>query len=677
MAYERPWHRLGRAEAAQKVKTTGDNVYSVNSDRLAAALECASLFDGCSITVPTVGGYTRTSRVLPGGSTPHIRRKAHSIVMGAHSLMFCQDDPIGMLTNNGGGWQEHNQSVLINNALSEEYKVEQGQGRFASTHALHRKGGLLALAATGGYMAFTWPGFDHPEVELENTLNVVLDTSGPDAPVLGLTRVAYYDPDWFYDCQEAFGSSLTRAAVERNTIDVTDISWKGAAVSGRKRYDHRRQVIPVYQAWRNKIAGTDGRTLGVLPKGEVCWDHEYSRGEIFPAWWRFEPELFGEWSWPLTQLVFHLCARINEMTHDTDETQKKAPQRIIAATQQQINQFGSSKGVKFLPVENKARDPRIIHAEMYNKDAIALIDRYEGWADSDGGQNSNHSSGGSGEMAKSGKHEHLRASYWTERHADPAQAAVDCIAIQQSRRFVWALQEMVDQGREIKRFWGPEGGAREEITVNDLDLDESRYAKSIQAVSDKSNSPEAKAEQLDEFFERGQIDGASWVQRQRDLDAQHVAEGITIQKKWLDEQIRKWRHASKESQLESDFYQSPRRGMDLDMLADHAQSAMLEAEMQGMGKTEPERLEYFELFIDECLYFTDMDQAQAQASIKTEAPLNSLFPALGAGPPATPGATSGGPATSIPAISAPGAAAIGPGQLAAISGQGQAGGLPA
>lgn len=676
MAYERPWHLLGKAEAAQKVKLTGGNIYSVNSDRISAALECASLFDGCAVTVPTVGGYTRSARTLPGSNVPHIRRKAHSIVMGTYSLMFCQDNPIGMFTNNGGGWAEHNQSVLLNQAIREEYKCEQGQGRFASAHALHRKGGLLGLASTGGYMAFTWPGFEKPEVELDDTLGVVLDTTGPHSPVLGLTRVAYYDPDWFYDCQDLFGSKLKRSTVESNTIDVTDIEWHKARVAGsRKRYEHRRQVIPIYQTWRNKVGNTDGRMLGVTPKGNVCYDKEYSRSELAPAWWRFEPELFGEWSWPLTQLVFYLCTRINEMTHDTDETQKKSPQRILCGTQAQIAALSKAKGVVGIPSTNAARDPRIISDEMYNKDAIALIDRYEQWADADGMTERNHSTGGSGDMAKSGKHEHLRASYWTELHADPAESAVDCIAVQQSRRFVWALEEMVDQGREITRYWGPEGGQREAITINDLDLDESRYSKSLDPVSEKSNDPAAKSAKLDEYFERGQIDGASWVQRQRDLDEQSVAEDITVQQEWVDEQIRRWMHASKEAQLEPDFYQSPRRGMDLDMLSVRVRSALLKAEMRGMGKTEPERIEYFELFLDECAYFTEMDQAQAKGSITAEAPLNSLYPALGAGPPQPAGvATSGGPgqpAAGLPAPSAPGAGAVSAGQLASlIGGQG-------
>lgn len=662
MAYVKPWHVMTGPEAASELKRLCGSAYEVNSDRIAAALQDCSMFEGIRVTVPAAGGYDRAQRNLPGSGIPHIRRKAHSTVMGTHALMFCNDNPIPMFTVNGGDWEEHTQATLLNQAVQEEYKTEQGQGRFNSAHDMWRKGGLTGLASTGGFMIFTWPGFEQAELELDDTLGVILDSAGPNSPTLGLARTGYYDPDWLIAYQEAFTDKpLTAEQIYENVIEVTDIEWvKGT--KGLQQKNYRRQVVAVRQGWRNKIGKTDGRMMAVLDRGQVLWDKPYTRRELAPAWWQLEPELFGDWSPSLTSLVYHLCARINEMTWDTDQTQRNTAQRIMFATKEQIDDFGQVKGIQFVPVANKATDPRLVASDMFNKDALLLIDRYEAWSDQDGMTERNHSTGGSGQMANSGKQEHMRASYWTELHASASRRAVDCIAIQQGRRFVWAFQDMVTAGVELTRYWGPEGSNREEITVNDLNLDESRFSKSISAISEEANSPQAKLDEAKEWLEIGKLDSTGYVALRQHLDTTAETEDTIQERKWVDDQIRKWTLAPRERLLEPDFYQSPRRWLDPEWTAKRVQSALMKAESQGMAKTEPERLEFFELFLDELAYFMEQDQAQAATQIKAEAPLASLFPALGGGAPGV--ATSGNPiqqqpAGGLPAASSPGS----PGQL--------------
>lgn len=666
MSYERPWHKRTKDEAPMALKKECQRAIEDNKPRMSTAITYGCQFEGSLLTSFLPVGYDAIAiNTQPGLNTPMLRRKLRSIVKGAHAQLWGNDDPLPQWMSVGGDWSTQTQAILLNRAIDAEY--EQPQGRFDNQHDLWRHAGLLAMAATGSVAVFELPGWGKTEARINDTLTMALETSGPNGAYLGCIGTDYYEPE-----ELCLRFPRQREAIEKNA----DNMWTLAETRGLNRGAggnprmESRWVVQVHFGYRCSVRGEDGRKIWTLKDGtRLGKDEVYEYDELPCTIYHFERQMIGDWGLPLSAYVHDVLRRQNEMAHDADQKQINSPQRIVQGHPETLAKIaGKTKATMEIESGSTLTDLRITELNSRDEAALSMIELYGRWADEDAMVDARHQGGG-GKMATSGKHEKYNASYFTEAFAPESRRIIHARTVQTGKRKVRALKDMVKEGQDIMRRW-EKGSLSEVIDVADLDLDENKFMLRVASVSEEKNSISSLLDFGQQMVEQEKGSLGELMQWRQHLDADSIGDAVTRIQQWLEKQIEKWLHAKDKERLSDDFYQSPRKWMDpLERWAEKVQQAMVAAESMGCP---PDRLEYFELFLEEIGVLIEQRDMQGKTSISATADLSQIYPgAAGAGP--TPGAMNAGPGT----LPAPNPA--GPGGLPSLGPPGGAapGGLPA
>lgn len=662
MPYIRPWHKHSKEEAPQVLLKECQGAINDNRPRYGAAITYASLFEGSLLTSFLPVGYAlASSNVFAGLESPLIRRKCRSIVKGCHAQLWGNDDSLPQFMSVGGDWSTQTQATLLNRAIDAEY--EQPQGKFDNEHDLWRHAGLMAMGSIGSTAVFELPGYGKTEARINDTLTMALETSGPFGAVLGCVGTDYYEPE-----ELCIQFPNDREAIER----CAELMWTLAESRGNKGAgsDVRFQtkwVVQVHFGYRVSIRGEDGRQLRILKDGtRLGKDRVYEYEELPCTLYHFERQQAGDWGTPLTAYIYEVLRRQNEIAFDADQKQLNSPQRIVQGPEEQLKKIGGkTRGTMTVASGNPMTDLRVTDLDTKDNAAIELVRLYGEWADEDAMVDARHQGGG-GKMATSGKHEKYNASYFTEAFAPESRRITHARTVQTGRRKVRALREMVKEGQDIMRRW-ERGSLSEVIDLSDLDLDENKFLLRVGSVSEEKNSISSLLDFGQQMVEQDKASLAELQSWRQHLDADSVGDQVTREKQWLQKQIEKWLHAKDNERLEDNFYQSPRKFMDLPRAAERVQMELLAAESMGAPA---DRLEYFELFLEELGVLIDQEQMQSQTSISATADVSQIYP--GAGPSPAGGAI--GPGQPSPGPGGPGLGAI-PGAPGAAAGPPLGGGL--
>ena len=663
MGYERPWHKRSKDEAPIALMKECQRAMRDNKPRLDTATEYASQFEGSLLTSFLPVGYNFASTsVFQGSATPLLRRKLRTIVKGCHAQLWGNDDPLPQWISVGGDWSTQTQAILLNRAIDAEY--EQPQGRFDNEHDLWRHAGLMAMAATGSAAVFELPGWGKTEARINDTLTMAVETSGPNGAYLGCIGTDYYEVE----------ELCLRFPKQREQIEkLADNMWTLAetrgmtARSGNSPRMESRWVVQVHFGYRCSVRGEDGRKLWVLKDGtRLGKDEVYEYEELPCTIYHFERQMMGDWGVPLTAYVYEVIRRQNEMAHDADQKQLNSPQRLVQGPEDQLKQVeGKTKATMLINSGSSMTDLRVHEFDSRDEAALAMIELYGRWADEDAMVDPRHQ-GGAGKMASSGKHEKYNASYFTEAFAPESRRIIHARTVQTGKRKVRALKDMVKEGQDIMRRW-EKGSLSEVIDVADLDLDENKFMLRVASVSEEKNSISSLLDFGQQMVEQEKASLGELQQWRQHLDADSIGDAVTRIQQWLEKQIEKWLHAKDKERLSDDFYQSPRKWMDpLERWAEKVQQAMVAAESMGCP---PDRLEYFELFLEEIGVLIEQRDMQSKTSISATADLSQIYP--GAAGPA-PGAMNAGPGSLPPSPGGGGLPSLGPAPAAG----GAPGGLP-
>lgn len=659
MPYKRPWHTCSKEDAPNELAAACRRAILDNQPRYGMALRFATLFEGSHLTSFFPVGYALdTQTVFPGMKNRVVRRKCRSVVKGAHALLWGGDDPLPLFRSVGGDWSTQTQAILLNRAIDAEY--EQPQGKFDNQHDLWRHAGMISMATVGSVAVFELPGWGQTEARINDTLTMALETSGQYGAVLGCAATDYYEPE-----ELAIRFPGQRERIYQNAKTMWQLQEQRRSGRLSKERMTERWVVEVHMGYRCAVRDQVGRKLWCLADGtRLGKDEQYEYPELPCTLHHFERETAGDWGLPLTAYVYELCIRQHELANDQDQKQINSPQRIVQGTAAAIKAAGGkTKGTMVLDSPSPAQDLRITELNNTDAAALALIELYSRWIDEDAMVDPRHQGGG-GKMASSGKHEKYNASYFTEAFAPESRRIIHARTVQTARRKVRALKQMVEDGQDITRRW-EKGSLSSVIDLADLDLDADKFMLRISSVSEEKNSVSTLLEFGEQLVEQEKASLAEYIQFRQHLDADSIGDQVSEERNWLQRQIEKWLHASDSERLEDDFYQSPRKHMQLERWADLVQSQLLHAESMGAPK---DRLEYFELFLEELAVLIEQKQAQENTNISATADVSQVFPNIGgsSGGPAIPGA---------PGLPPPGGGIPGPGPGSA--GLGAGGAIPA
>jgi len=619
MPYERSWHQHTKLDAPGALAKAAQRAIADNAPRYAMAVKFASIFEGSLLTSFLPVGYAlQSSNVFPGLKNRLTRRKCRSVVKGAHALLWGNDDPLPQFRSVGGDWSTQTMAILLNRAIDSEY--EQPQGKFNNQHDLWSHAGMIAMGSVGSVAVFELPGWGKTEARINDTLTMALETSGPYGAVLGCVATDYYEVEEL--CLKFPGQ---REAIEKNATTMWALGEKRPGAGGMQRMQ-QRWVTEVHMGYRCSVRGQDGRKLWVLRDGtRLGKDEVYEYDELPCTLHHFEREVCGDWGLPLTAYIYELCIRHNEITHDVDQKQINSPQRVVQGPAETLKKVsGKTKGTMTVPSEMASSDLRITDVNSKDDAGIQLAELYAKWIDEDAMVDARHQGGG-GQQATSGKHEKYRASYFNETFAPESRRIIHARTVATGRRKVRALKEMIREGQDITRRW-EKGSLSSVIDLSDLDLDEDKFMLRISSASEEKNSVPSLLEWGQQMVEQDKGSMAELIQFRQHLDADSVGDQVNRENQWIQRQIEKWLHSKDAERLEDGFYQSPRKSMDLERMADRVSLELLGAESMGAP---PDRLEYFELFLEELAVLIEQKQLADKTSVSTTIDASQAFPSLG------------------------------------------------
>lgn len=630
------WYRLDDALAARALIDECNRAIVCNESRRTEALIFASLFEGVEITSFDDRGYDLSNnevfRDLDGA--PVIRNTCRSKVLTALSKMAAQDSPLPQFMSNGGDWETRCKAVRLDRLVCAEYA--QPQGQFSNLHELFRHGACIAMAATGSFGVFYLPGPDTIIAELDDTMSIGLETSGRFGRVISLVRTTWYNTEELIARYPDF---------ETEILANESIMPNGILREGEVNDLCPERGVKVHQGWRVMLGEKNfGRELFVLKDGTVLKDdQEYKRSTPPAAFWHYERSLYSPWGVSLTRTIYAECQRINEILADVDHAEKNSPQGLVlhkkdATRTGDLDKVRGWQIVELTGTGNLTDGIQIVDPPKFASQSLELMMLHEQGVSDTSGVSAQHSAATRSVGTTSGKHENMVAALFTERFADNERRLIDMRTTMSARLIVWALQDMLEEVPDYKRIYA-KGDYVEEIKLEDLDLDLDRYTISIAPVSEDKNSPRARMEKADKWFESGLLSGDQLLAFQQDFDDKAKSQLTLGQENWLERQIDMWLHS------DEILYQGPLRGMDLPVAAKTVTLALLTARTK---RAPSNRLAWFTRFLDELQAFIDQAEMQAQTSLTAQVDPGMAFPGAGASapspaPPPGPAAGAGAP----------------------------------
>jgi hypothetical protein len=619
------WYRVHSEEdAAHLLLRAAHEALQDNATRRGVAKAYASCFEGLELTSFGGDGYQYDSpEVWPDvdAEMPQIKNTVRSICMTAVAKMTANDTPLAQFMTNKGGWEEQTKSVRMGRLVDVE--VEQPQGQFATLHELHRHGATLAIAATGSYMVFFFPGDDGVRAELDDTMSVGIEMAGRFGRITSLVRTTWRDADELAADFDEFEDVI----FENETI-CPDGSWSQTDDEGDIR---PRRGVKVVQGWslpykydKDSKTGKPGREMWVLEDGTVLRDRDWERKTGPWVKWDYERQMYGAWGVPLTRSIYEMAMRENRMLCDMDNAERNSPQCCIVLPQN-AEQEGDLDKARGWAVIRSMVDPKQINfvsPPKYNEMTANFVDRMNMGCQEVSGIGGQHSAATKATGTTSGKHEHLVASLFTERFADQERRLIQARAIDTAIQIVRAMEEVVKDDPDFERIWS-KGDTSEAIRAGDLDLDDSKYSIKIAAVSEDKDTPKARLEKAYGWLESGLITGTEFASIQETYATQEKSALVLAQEQWLEKQIDKWLHASPKDRLDENFYQGPTQWIDLPAALRHVSLSHLQARSRGAP---PGVLEWFDKFMAEASDYIDQAGAGGNATTVQDASGISLTP---------------------------------------------------
>lgn len=594
------WYDLRGDEAVRALKARCAIAETANKERAARACLFGSLFEGCQLsTFNSVGYDLITSQQFKLLQTPIIRNTCRSIVLTLLAKLFCLDAPLPKAMSDAGNWAQRSKAEDVDQFLECEYGMPQGE--FGNIDDLWNQAGMIAMAAVGSACVIVRPGYDQVEAELDDTLMLGVHRSGRWGSIRTVERTAWMDPEeMVFRFPRKYKADIL-ASIEDIEDPLESTRLARGSDSSTKR------MVRYYQGWRVRVNGHDGRYLLALKNGKKIQDDPYKRPQWPGVLFHWERQLAGEWGTPLTQSIIEDCIRENERLADADDMIANFAQIITMGPKSVTDQLAQAKGITRLEVDQPDL-LKVTVTERLDRQGLEAAAEHSRGAHAIAGVNEAQTSASKAPGSTSGYHEELISHSFAERFADQQRRLTHAKVDATAKRFLWAAQDMIEAGaKDFTRQWKTKDGQTyRAVKVADLDLDSSRYVFTIAAVSEDKDAPRTRAKKADEYLRLQLIDGAEWLQAQRDGDVTAATKLSNKQFSWVDNQIRRWTRDPEETLAKS--YRSPRKWLDPKASGRQVALAALDAEDAGCPQS---RLNYFDKFLDECTVLVRQEAEQA------------------------------------------------------------------
>ncbi len=650
------WHKYpDKTKAAKALVQWNDESITGNWSRASRVYMYSSAYEGYTVTsLSAFGVDVRSDMMLEGDAVPILVNRIRSMAKTFVAKTGANDDPVPQFVTNGGDYAQQQAAQNMDDVICAEYGCQ--QGGYADFHALARKLELMITTALGRGWVFVFPGEYggrwKPEAEIDDGLSIGTVREHQYGRILTLCRSTWRDP-------EALMSRTAKkhhAAILRNVeVIQPDIKSGGARLREVHSFSQPAQrLVRVIQGWHISTGKDDpGREMHTLKDGHWLEDNEWTRATPPGRHIDYDEELSAAGGTPLTQEVYRMFCRENEMYDNVDKLEQTTPLQTWVIPKGTTEggeikeQLESAEAVKIIEVTGSPKDAAmVIDSSGLPRTSMELIDRFAALQHEVTGISRGHNDGTQPSNVSSGVQASLEASLFPERHADFVLRfnrfrAVDC-----SELFVWAIQDIVADKQKYET-WAGDPDVKRLVKADDLDLDLSKYRTQIKPASERKDSVATRMQKAERWLNDPsvQFTGADMAQLWKTWDTDSAGDELTGVTDGVRKQLRKWRMlplAEAESK-----WRSPAKWMTIEGLQSALRIVVADYEDARDGNIPEDRLRLWENYMNQCVALIRalrldeaklMAEAQVAAAQKGAGAANgSPIPAAAAGAAPRPG----------------------------------------
>lgn len=642
-----------KALAAKKLVEWNDEGIAANWTRASRAYLFASAFEGYTLT--NLSGFgcnvLQTDLALDGDEVPITVNRVRALGKAFVAKTGANDDVVPQFVTNSGTFDQQQSAENMDRVVCAEY--EQQQGAYADFHALCRKLELMVTTALGRGWVFVFPGNYggriKPEAEIDDGLTINMVREHQYGRIIRLSRSTWRDPE-----SEIAKYPKKRQAILEN-VEVMQPDIK--AGSGIRAFpDLNTQVSPslrlvrVVQGWSIGLGAKDpGREMFVLKDGTVLEDNRWDRPSPPCRHIDYEEELSAGGGTPLTQTIYRLFCREQELINDADQVERNMPcEVLLTRTGDQMSagttvkkQLESAKGIIVVEVPQVEGAVEAMEMKGLPRKTMELLTLYAGLQHEIPGISRGHADATQQKNISSGIQASLEASLFPELHADFVLRfnrfrAVDCAEL-----FVWAIQDIVEAG-DLYEVWAGDDETKRMVKGDDLDLDMQKYKIQIKPASSRKDSPATRLQKAEKWLTDPTVTftGADMAQFWKTYDVDRFSEELDAITDGVRRQIRKWRSLPiLEAQAQ---YRSPAKWMTIQGLESALRVVVADYEDARDSNVPEDRLGLWENYMNQC---TSLIRTLKTEEAKLQAIAAGHNPGApnAAGPGANPGPSPGGP----------------------------------
>ena len=650
------WFRYpDKHKAAKALVQWNDESIAANWSRASRVYMYSSAYEGYTVTsLSAFGVDVRSDMMLEGDAVPILVNRIRSMGKTFVAKTGANDDTVPQFVTNGGEYGQQQSALNMFDVICAEYGSQ--HGAYADFHGLCRKLELMVTTALGRGWVFVFPaeygGKWKPEAEIDDGLSIGLVREHQYGRVLTLCRSTWRDPEWLMSRTH----KKHHAAIVRN-IEVVqpDIKSGGARIKEVHSLSQPCQrLVRVIQGWHIST-GKDvpGRELFTLKDGHWLEDNEWTRPSPPGRHIDYDEELSGAGGTPLTQEIYRMFCRENEMYDNVDKLEQTTPLQTWVIPKGTTEggeikeQLESAEAVKIIEVTGNPKDAAmVIDSSGLPRTSMELVDRFANLQHEVTGISRGHNDGAQPNHIASGVQASLEASLFPERHADFVMRfsrfrAVDCAEL-----FVWAIQDIIDDKQRYEA-WAGDPDVKRLVKADALDLDLSKYRIQIKPASERKDSVATRQQKAERWLNDPtvQFTGADMNNFWKTFDVDSFGDELTGITDGVRKQLRKWRTLPMEQAQAK--WRSPAKWMTIDGLQSALRIVVADYEDARDGAVPEDRLRLWENYMNQCVALIRalrLDEAQLVAEAQLAAAQSAggagnggQVPAAGAGAATGPG----------------------------------------
>lgn len=604
------WNADTDLEAADEVREFFSTFADTQSSRRSQSERYATVCEGMEMTHLGPWGYSYNALMprFPDEDIPIIRNVAYSLVDTLTSKIGAIDPPLPACLTNKGSWKDRRQASDLEQLVRAEYLSPKGM--FPTLHQCWIAALRLAAGATGSAAVQYYPDNGRVGARIHDTLDMAWSQ---DMRVQVVTTWMPLD-----DAKELFPDSEDILAL---SVGEPPAQWSRPTKNGNRL----TEFVCIYEAWRGGTAEKPGKYVVCTVQGAALKNEDYPHAKPPIVWLTCIPHLYGPLGHCMVHHIYESMRRDNLILSRVDKAINKTNGSTVFADKNKLvnPEILMTTEDQMVVWTNEPYQPSFNSQPGFAPEHLNVAQGHYQDAHDISGMAQSHTAGVRQQGVDSAIGQRYVAALVNERFAALQGRYIQAVAVDSAEIIIQILCEIFDEDPKLMRLVPGQDTLREVAgNVALKGIETLKYVIQPYAVSGNKGNPADRMQTAYEMKQLGILSNQGFASMQgQGQDLPEELDDVDIQRQWVEKQMYRWQFASDEEIQDPEFYVPPFELMRVGDALVQVVDGYLEAQMDNL---EPERLDFYFMFIADCSYI--LEKTGASAPVPSEVPPTGTTP---------------------------------------------------